>query len=202
MSAVKFTTTSLTPAADTKFAAELAAGTKGHVLFSGMRATDAEARAATSAVKFLTPANLAGRSAFHANKNGTNQTGNADNAYTQVTFGTEVFDRAGDFASSVFTPPANVPFRVYAQVTWALTNLVLDDAIALRIMKNGSGGTILAQRGGLVPASGSPVLSIEMSDLPNGTDTYEVYAFSNNVANGTWDISGSTFATFFMGWQL
>jgi hypothetical protein len=132
--------------------------------------------------------------AFSVHKNGTNQTGIPDAAFTQITFSTELYDVGNHFASSVWTPPAGVVHLSAAFVGDAVTTTAVPFAY-LCIFKNGSD----YRRGLSGPLSSSTSFGmISMDDTANGTDTYGVYVFIPN-AGGTSTIRGDTPLTWFTG---
>ena len=160
-------------------------------------ATDAQARAQTPATVLLTPANLAGRASFGANKNGSNQTGILTGADTKVTFGTEDWDVGSlfDTTNSRWVPPAG-KVRLSAGVN-ASTTLTASSSFALAIWKNGA---LWKQTTGIASSGGGCVLNFTVLDSANGTDYYEVYV--NGATVSSYQISGSAINTFFYGEQV
>lgn len=129
---------------------------------------------------------------FFVTKGGTDQTGVADSTYTLMTFGTEVYDIGGFFASDAWTPPAG---KVLLLATHFITGTFpLGAACAIAIYKNGS-----FLRQSLWPASaniGSAYIAVE--DVANGTDAYTAYAYID-VTSSTATIFGDVAATWFCG---
>ncbi len=132
------------------------------------------------------------QAAFSAHKNGTDQTGVADATFTAITFGTEVYDIGGFFASNTWTPPAGI---VSLTASAAFSGTIAAGAlVAVAIYKNGS---IFKQSLSVAVATlgGS---TVTCQDSANGTDAYTVQGFVD-VTSGTGTISGSTSLTYFMG---
>lgn len=132
-------------------------------------------------------------SAFSAHKNGVDQTGVADVTFTQVTFGTEVYDRGGNFAANGWTPPAG-PVTMSAAAllsgTWAAGS-----QIALAIFKNGAA---YKQANWYSAAANIGGAFVAADDVANGTDVYTLQIFVD-VTSGTATISGSSANTYFCG---
>lgn len=133
---------------------------------------------------------------FSAHKNGTDQTGIASATPTQVTFGTEVFDVGGFFASNAWTPPAGKVMITATAV--CTTGLTASTNATLDIYKNGS----LFKRFGKLAGATNEVLYMSASiiDDANGTDAYTV-VFTGTSA-GTLTIAGGASVTYFMGTML
>lgn len=159
-------------------------------------ATDAEARAQSSTTKALTPANLAARASFSANKAATNQTSIASTTPTKVTFGAEDWDTGSyfDTTNSRWTPPAG-KVRLSASV-FASTITTSSEQI-LAIYKNGS---VLRQVDTSNGATSFTGLSITILDSANGTDYYEVYVTLTTGSTAT--INGGVTLTYFQGEQI
>lgn len=133
-----------------------------------------------------------GTAAFSAHKNGTAQTGLVDNTFTAVTFGTEVFDVGGLFASNAWTPPAG---KVVLQASAVFTGTLDATAIQqLAIYKNGS----ILKESGTIGTVGTATATVTVIDDANGTDVYTVQAKINTTAS-TGTVSGTATDTFFMG---
>lgn len=158
-------------------------------------ATDAQARAQTSTTTTLSPSNLQARTAFAAHMNGTDQTGIATGTYTKVTWGTENFDQGSLFDSSTnyrWTPSAGI-VRLSAQLYYSagLTGTVVQCAL----YKNGS-----ALKIGLGPVIGvTGVVQVAYTDIANGTDYYEIFAYATTATSIT--VSGDATLTYFCGEQ-
>ncbi|MGH7460905.1 MAG: hypothetical protein ACREMA_07735 [Longimicrobiales bacterium] len=154
------------------------------------------AQAAKSQVATALAALLAAKPSFSAHKNGSSQINIADDTMTQVTFGTEVHDEGGHFASNVWTPPAGL-VTIAAGVL--LTGDVDADARArIAITKNGATTVHKEVRGTTADASGQCGLGISILDRANGTDAYGV-AVQVPLAAGTATADGAASASWFMG---
>lgn len=157
-------------------------------------ATDAETRAQSDTTRAVTPANLAGRTAFHAHKNGTSQTGMTSGTDTKLTFGTELFDVGSyyDTTNSRFTPPAG-RYRISGA---ALTSSgAVDQAVlGLMIYKNGS-----KHKQDFDAFSGTVNKTARISCVveANGTDYFELYFVAFGA--GTKDVNGAADSTWFCG---
>jgi hypothetical protein len=102
-------------------------------------ATDAQVREQTATGVGASPANLAGRACFLAHKNGTNQTGIANNTATKVTFGAETFDVGGlfDTTNSRWTPPTGTKVRIGGMV-YVSAGVLSSGGNQLLLYKNGA----------------------------------------------------------------
>lgn len=131
--------------------------------------------------------------AFSVHKNGTDQTGITDAAYNLVTWSTEIYDTANEFASNTWTPAAG---RVHMSAQLAVSGTIAaGNTIAVDIFKNG-----VSFKQGLtsVPVANTGFCAVSCDDDANGTDTYDVRAFID-VTSGTGTVSGTATNTFFMG---
>lgn len=132
---------------------------------------------------------------FKATKGGTDQTGISSGVTTAVTFGTEVYDVGGFFASNKWTPPAgNISLLAAADFTGTLNAA---GGVAFFIYKNNALFTGINWE----PASGEGTISIVASDAANGTDVYEV-RIQITTSSGTATVSGSDTLTWFSGYVL
>lgn len=133
--------------------------------------------------------------AFLAHKNGTDQTGVANNTTTALTFGTESFDIGGFFASNAWTPPAGV-VEMVAQV-FLSAGVTDQTAYTLHIQKD---GVTIAQH--VVRGSGANSISLNVSviDIADGTDAYSAAIQSAEATNKT--VLGTATATFFFGRRI
>ncbi len=130
--------------------------------------------------------------AFSAHKNGTAQSGIADNTLTQITFGTEVYDVGNHFASHAWTPPSG---KVCMSAATILDGNTIAAASAVAIYKNGS----LFKLGFNPAVVGLYGLGqITIDDIANGSDVYTVYA-AVQLASGTATARGTSPETYFMG---
>lgn len=128
-----------------------------------------------------------------AHKNGTNQTAIVTSTFTKVTFGTEVYDLTGAYASSTFTPQTIGTYQIDAQIDWTVT--ADQDVLILAIYRNGS-----AFKYTYAHASGTGQLAVAIHaqvDVTAVTDTIEIYA--RQSSGGDKIISGAATDTWFMG---
>lgn len=127
-----------------------------------------------------------------AHKNGTAQTGVVTNTFTKVTFGTEVYDSVGSFASSTFTPKSLGTYQVDAQVTWVSS--VDQDRPIIAIYKN---GTIYRSFTANVSGTGGVGTRISAQvPITAVTDYIEIYA--RQTSGSDKDILGTPEETWFM----
>lgn len=141
----------------------------------------------------LPNANVATVPCFSVHKNGTDQTGIADVTFTQVTFGTEIYDVGSYFASNAWTPPAGkvtLNAALLASGTWSA-----GAQIAIAIYKNGAN---LKQANWYSAAANAGAAFIGCDDIANGTDAYTVQVYVD-VSSGTATISGTSNNTYFCG---
>lgn len=133
---------------------------------------------------------------FSAHKNGTDQTGIADSTFTLVTFGTEVYDVGGHFASNGWTPPAGI---VNLTASIRLTGTFVAGATtAVAIYKN---GVALSQHNHHSGVANAAIINITVMDLADGDDVYTVMTFCD-VTSGTATLDGSAVHTRFSGTWL
>ena len=135
--------------------------------------------------------------AFHVHKNGTDQTGVAHNTETLVTWSTESFDTAGNFASNTFTPTTAGKYFLHAKAQF---NSSVDQTLyAIYIFKNGA----LFKRGVLFNASGTGGVGVEVSalvDANGSTDAFTIYVV--HTAGSDRVIEGDADATYFEGFYV
>ena len=115
-----------------------------------------------------------------------------NNAFTKLTFGTEVYDVGAKFASSAWTPPAG---RLVTMTATVAIETVANALTAISIYKNGAE----YKRGDMTtsPNATTNVVQVTCMDIPNGTDVYEAYAFQNTgIARNT---NGAANLTYFQG---
>jgi len=132
--------------------------------------------------------------AFNVHKNGTNQTTIADSTWTKVTWSTERFDTAGNFASDKFTPQVPGQYSLSSSVQY--TAGVDNTALLLGLYQNGSllGYLALTRAAG----TGSQGHQGSMVVQANGsTDYFEIYVYQ--ASGGNLDISGAVVSTWFCG---
>lgn len=133
--------------------------------------------------------------AFVAHKNGTDQTGIVTSTWTKLTFGTEVFDRNGDYDAGNSKHLPLIPGN-YNYTAAALLVTPTDQAsVFFAIYKN---GTLL--RADSRNASGTSNMSVSITAMVNmngTTDYVEAYIWHNVGVNKT--VSGSADFTYFQG---
>jgi len=151
------------------------------------------------ATKQYVDARNAGKAAFFAHKNGTNQTGIASSGFTKLTATTEGFDAGSyyDAANSKWTPPAGVVFlcvAATASATWAASSSLF----AVNVFKNGS--RILQTAAYCMGGSIGNELAacIAGFDVANGTDYYEWYCYPI-TSSGTATVNGGANISYFTG---
>lgn len=131
--------------------------------------------------------------AFSVHKNGTDQTGIADNTNTALSWSTELFDIGGYFASDAWTPPAGVVTMSAAATvsgTWtAGSNIGIGFAKNGTLLKRADDRTGAANGGGVVAA---------ITDVANGSDSYTAVIVVD-VGSGTATVSGNSALTWFTG---
>ncbi len=130
---------------------------------------------------------------FSAHKNGADQTGIADSTFTQLTFGTEVFDVGGHFASNAWTPPGG---KVFLSCTALLGGDILANAVgAAAIYKDGSP---IAQHNSSGCLSGQSGVTANIVDIATGSNVYTAYAYTV-LNSGTATAVGGSHLTYFCG---
>lgn len=122
-----------------------------------------------------------GRPMVHAHKNGSGQSGIVTATATLVTFGTEVYDTHGYFASNRFTPLIAGKYMVRATLCWAdLTDNKLGQ---VNIRKNGS--TIF---GSQFKKAGTDIFTTQYSavvELNGSTDYVEIWCYHDLGSDAT-----------------
>jgi hypothetical protein len=133
------------------------------------------------------------KSSFSAHNNSVAQS-IPNNAFTKLNMSTAVYNVGTNFATSTWTPPAG---RLVSIVGSVFFNLTAAGLITVAIFKNGAG----YKRGTLINAGiGTQQVTVECHDIPNGTDTYEVWAYqSSGVAQNT---DGNLTVTYFQGTSI
>lgn len=132
------------------------------------------------------------RSAVDAHKNATNQTGVATATWTKVTYGTEVLDALGEWASSTFTVTHAGLYLVRASAM--LIGLGPSGVFKMAIAKGGT--RILIDEGGnLTGGAADTAVSICSPLLLAAGDTIEIQVNHNHGSNR--DISGDITLTRF-----
>jgi hypothetical protein len=131
-------------------------------------------------------------------KNGTDQTGVVAFTPTQITFGTEIYDRGARFASNAWTPGAG-PVTIAAGVQFNATNLPADNGSTIYVYKNASP---FKYAGIHVATTASVVLpTISIVDEANDTDVYTIFADAPGTTSNL-TVEGAGGGTWFMGQQL
>ena len=166
-------------AADT--ASRLAVGSDGQVL-------TADSTAATG-LKWAAAGGASGP-AFRVYKS-ANQ-GITASTFTKVTFDTEVFDTAGNFASSTFTPTTAGYYEFNAFIEMSGSGTVTNALMTL--YKNGSRAQDLGCAPGVLRGSGSTLF------YANGTtDYFEIYAYLTMSGGGESVTGVDSYRTTFSG---
>jgi len=131
---------------------------------------------------------------FSAHKNGSDQTGIADQTYTKLTFATEAFDIGSfyDAANSKWTPPAGL-VQIIGR---AYLSVVTNGICGIAVYKNG----VLSKTALYNTDSTADGVEISIIDRANGSDYYELYVYGTAVTTAT--VSGAATSSFFMGFSL
>jgi hypothetical protein len=133
---------------------------------------------------------------FSVNKNGTDQTGVANNTFTLVTWSNEVIDSNADFSSSKFTPSVAGTYLCFLNVAFSAT--VDQTLIAAAIYKNGS---VAVQSQTRTSSAGAQSTAVAIFVAMNGsTDFLEAYCFQNSGSSQT--VNGNAIGTFFTGARI
>ncbi len=135
------------------------------------------------------------RPAFLATKGGTDQTGLASGVFTQMTFGTEVYDQGNYFASNAWTPPAGIVRLTASFIAQDDGGAIpADSSVAIAIYKNGS---VLRQANEMSQAT-LAFADLSVDDEADGNDTYDARAFVV-TDGGTYLVAGNVAYTWFSG---
>lgn len=151
-----------------------------------------------SHVATYTPATAGTYPKFAANKNGTDQTGIATNAWTKVTFGTEEYDTNNNYASSAFTPTVAGKYAIGATLLVSIPGGSNVTCI-VAIYKN---GTKIKEGRSFVPSPsvGAEYPTVQAHLDANGTtDTFEVYVWHNAGGGNTASVGGDVTQTYCHG---
>ncbi len=150
-------------------------------------ATTAEFLARSATNKALTPAILANRPCFGANKASSDQTGIADATVTKVTFTTEAYDVGSlyDAPNSRWTPPAG-PVLLHSRMSISGTWAAGSGITYVTIKKNGVDAFFGAPN--ISPGANGNQLQITELDNANGTDYYEMAVYMD-VSSGTGQVT-------------
>ena len=130
---------------------------------------------------------------FRASKGGTNQTGITAAVNTKVTFPTEEYDHGGfyDPILSRWTPPAGI-VHITGEIYYS-SGPTAGSGMYLLVYKNGA----LLKRGSTVSAYAVDGVNVDVDDMANGTDYYELFTIYN--AGSAAAISGIADFTYFCG---
>lgn len=128
---------------------------------------------------------------FSAHNNGVAQS-IPSATFTKLTFSTEDFDVGGFFSSSTWTPPAGKPIMFSGAVCFPTAAATL---MTVMVYKNGAE----FKRGTMIWGSGTSVQVVNVSciDVPNGTDTYELWTYQDTGASQ--NTQGASNLTYFQG---
>lgn len=154
--------------------------------------------ASATAERKMTVDNLLGgvRPVIYVDKNSTDQTGIANGVITKVTWGRELIDSNGNFASSTFTPTVAGYYLIIAAVGWVAT--VDTSRSATYIYKNGA-AQILVQTLQSTNQSHNAIITAIL--YANGsTDYFDIYGYQATGSNQ--DIAGNNAYTYFMAARL
>lgn len=135
-------------------------------------------------------------SAFSVIKS-SDQTGIPDSTFTQVTWGTEIYDVGNHFTSSNgWIPPAG---KVHMDATILVTGAFpTGNQIAAAIYKNAAA---FAQNNNGAGSFGGNSVAISLNDVANGTDAYTLRVFAD-VSSGTATVLSNVGASFFGGFWV
>lgn len=153
--------------------------------------TDTTQLATTAFVQDAIDNLSASASSFSVHNNGVAQS-IPNNTQTKLTFSTELFDTGSDFATSTWTPPAGRPVLLIGHMT---IPTVANLTSYVTIYKNGAEFKRGTQM--VAPTASNEGVHVSVIDIPNGTDTYELWAFQNTGA--AQNTNGDTRLTYFQG---
>lgn len=147
--------------------------------------------ATTAFVQAEFAARVSAGASFSAHNNGVAQS-IPNSTWTKLTFSTEQYDVGSKFASSTWTPPAG---RVVIMVGTVALPSVAATGQQIAIYKNGAE----FKRGNqhVSAASSADVYQVTCMDIPNGTDTYELYVLQGTGASQ--NTFGGSALTYFQG---
>lgn len=126
---------------------------------------------------------------FSAHNNGVAQS-IPTGLFTKLTFSTELFDTGNRFAASTWTPPAGRPVMLIGHMT---IPTVANSQALISIYKNGAEFKRGTQA--ITPTIDNVGVHVSCIDVPNGTDTYDLWAFQNAGASKNTD--GTSTTTYF-----
>ncbi len=135
-----------------------------------------------------------GNCSFLAHKNGSAQ-GSMGTTPTKVTFSTETYDIGSAFATSTWTPLAGkISIAAGVGTTGTMTAGAF---IIVAIYKNGS---IFRFNYGPTTSATIAAANVSAHDVANGSDTYEVYCWSD--ADASFSLDGTSTSTWFSGTMI
>jgi hypothetical protein len=132
---------------------------------------------------------------FSAHNNGVAQS-IPNVTFTKLTFSTKAYDVGSKFATSTWTPPANRVVQMTGAVFFGAS--VAGTVITVSVYKNG----VEYKRGSSLVSGGTAATSVSVAcqDIPNGTDTYELWVYqSTGAAQNT---NGAASLTYFQGTSI
>lgn len=136
----------------------------------------------------------AGWASFSVHKNSVDQTGIVNSTYTQVSFGTELYDVGSKFAANGWTPPLG---KIHIDFSFFLTGTIAVGALCIAaVYKNG----VLFKQGNWFAGANNGSGLLGFDDSANGTDIYEFYVFIQ--VTGTATINGNPALTFATGHMI
>ena len=185
----------LDPTAITGQTAETSAADDDLILLSDTSASAALKKMTRS--NFLSGVGGNNTPIFLAQKTDSNQT-ISNTTDTVVTFNTELFDTANNFASNVFTPTTAGKYYLYAQVIWGSWS---DQSLGVIYIRNTNSNTLISEK--IVRGSGSSSfnLNTEIIAVANGSsDAFRVEVYQDT--GGDKDVNASSRSTYFMGYKL
>lgn len=131
--------------------------------------------------------------AFSVHKNGSSQS-IANNTWTTITWGTEVFDTNSDFTSNTFTPQVAGKYLMHVKV--AMANLADGDGFQIQLREDST--TVASASFRSSAAADSPETSITFIVDANGSsNAYTVRVFQ--VTGASKSVVGTSFITYFTG---
>lgn len=135
---------------------------------------------------------------FYAHKNGTNQSGFADDVYSKITFGTARYNDGSYYstADSRWTPPSG---RVWLSAQWFVSSGINTGSVStIKIIKNGATDIAAGLASPTHFVGGDTgVATVCVADTCDGDDYYEAWASIGSASSVS--IDGNQFHTFFSG---
>lgn len=166
--------------------------------FALRAATQAETRALARNDVAVTPFDLAGRGCFNA-KLTASQTGVASATFTKVQFTNEIVDVGAyyDAVNALWRPPAGPVSMIAAVDLFGTSGLLVGSVAYCAIYKNG----LFFQSNVQVVSANQINPFTTATDLPNGSDYYEVYCWAQCAA-GTITVNAASGGAYFKGEQM